>query len=66
MAKHYIDAKHGRDSTLWVVGFEAVRLDARGGDIIKRLKQRDTYWIYSLKATSHPGINEDFDLSPFL
>uniref|UniRef100_A0A8C2ET96 Hydroxysteroid (17-beta) dehydrogenase 2 n=1 Tax=Cyprinus carpio TaxID=7962 RepID=A0A8C2ET96_CYPCA len=66
MAKHYIDAKHGSDSTLRVVGIEAVRLDARGGDIIKRLKQRETYWIYSLRATSHPGLNEDFDLSPFL
>ncbi|XP_026098621.1 uncharacterized protein LOC113069710 [Carassius auratus] len=66
MAKHYIDAKHGSDSTLRVVGIEAVRLDARGGDIIKRLKQRETYWIYSLRATSHRGLNEDFDLSPFL
>jgi len=48
-----------------VVGIEAICLDGRGVDIIKHIKQRETYWIYSLR-TSHPGLNEDFDFSPFL
>lgn len=66
MARHYKDAHHGRDTSLRAVGIEAVCLDARGGDKIKRLKQREMFWIDQLKATEYPGLNEDFDLSPFL
>ncbi len=66
MARHYKEAQHGRASSLRNVGIEAICLDARGGDKVMRLKQRDMFWIYTLKATSHPGLNEDFDLFPFL
>ena len=66
MAKHYKEAKHGSDATLKVSGIEAISFDARGGDKIKRLKQREAYWIYALKGTSYPGLNEDFDLTSFL
>lgn len=53
MAKLYLDGKHGRDLTLRVTGIEAIQRD-------ERLKQMQTY------STSHPGLNEDFHLSPFL
>lgn len=66
MAKHYIEAHHGSDCTLKVSGIEAITMDARGGDKIQLLKQREAYWIYALKATNFPGLNEDLDLSGFL
>ena len=66
MAKHFIEAQHGSDTTLRVSGIEVISSDTRGGDRIKRLKQREAFWIYTLKATYYPGLNEDFDLSSFL
>ena len=51
MAKHFIEAQHGSDATLKVSGIEVISSDTRGGDKIKRLKQREAYWIYALKAT---------------
>ncbi len=66
MAKHFIQAKHGSDSNLKVIGIEHVSLNIRGGDRLRRLKQRKTFWIHKLDALSYPGLNEDIDFSPFL
>ncbi len=66
MAKHFMEAQHTDDSSLRVKGIEVISVDARGGDKVKRLKQREAYWIHALKATSFPGPNEDFDLLSFL
>lgn len=65
-AKHYMEAQHSNDSSLRVPGIEVISLGARGGDNVKCLKQREAYWIHALKATSFPGLKEDFDLSSFL
>lgn len=45
---------------------EAISLSKKGGDILKILSQRETFWIETLKATRFPGLNEDIDYSPFL
>ena len=66
MAKHFKEVNHVSDASLKVIGIEVITLDARGGDKIKRLKQREAFWINALKATTYPGLNDDFDLSSFL
>lgn len=36
---------------------EHVPIHERGGDVDKILLQRETKWIHTLSATSHPGLN---------
>lgn len=38
----------------------------RGGNRLKALAQKETYWIETLKATQFPGLNEDIDYPVFL
>ena len=45
---------------------EVIPKSVRGGDSVKHLLQRETFWIVTLKATTFPGLNEDIDFSPFL
>ena len=66
MASHF-KKHHGNDPTsLLAIGIDHVPISDRRGDRQKRLNQKETEWIYRLRATSHPGINDDLDLSPFL
>ena len=66
MALHYVEAGHDNPNTLKVIVLEVVEKDIRGGDRLKRLLQRETFWIVKLKATKYPGLNDDIDFSPFL
>lgn len=45
---------------------EVIEQTKRGGDILKTLAQRETYWIETLKSTKFPGLNEEVDFSVFL
>lgn len=38
----------------------------RGGDRLKSLLRRETFWILHLKAVVYPGLNEIIDYSLFL
>ena len=66
MAKHYKQAGHGNPNTLRAMAIEVVPSSRRGGDRLKRLLQRETFWIFQLKAMVYPGLNEEIDYSPFL
>lgn len=35
----------------------------RGGDRLKLLLQKETFYIYQMKATTYPGLNEDVDFA---
>lgn len=37
----------------------------KGGDRLKTLAQRETFWIEKLQATKPSGLNEDIDFSVF-
>lgn len=46
-AKHYAQANHGSPSSLRFYGIEKVTMSKRGGDILKKLSQREMFWIYT-------------------
>ncbi|KAL2076917.1 hypothetical protein ACEWY4_027491 [Coilia grayii] len=66
MAKHYREIHYSDPSSLKVQGIEVIKKTVRGGDRLKRLLQRETFWIWSLKAMEHPGLNEEIHYRPFL
>lgn len=51
---------HGRESNLKVSDIETIPFDAGSEDKLKRLEQREACWIYALKASTYPALNEDF------
>lgn len=65
VALHFTNAKHSV-SCLKYTGIEKVNPARRGGDIDTILLQREAFWIYTLDTLSPRGLNEDFDLRPFL
>ncbi|XP_073721933.1 uncharacterized protein [Misgurnus anguillicaudatus] len=65
VAQHFTDLRHSV-STLQYIGIEQVKYPRRGGDINKLLLQRELYWIYTLNTLSPKGLNEEFDIRPFL
>lgn len=66
MAKHYQQTGHSSPNSLKAFVIECVPVNLRGGDRLKLLLQRETYWIHTLNATVHPGLNEEIDFSPYL
>ncbi|CAL9708703.1 unnamed protein product [Knipowitschia caucasica] len=65
MARHFSSVGHNL-SHLQAMVIEVIPASLRGGDRVKRLAQRETFWIDKLKATIFPGLNEDVDFSVFL
>ncbi|XP_041929101.1 uncharacterized protein LOC121693623 [Alosa sapidissima] len=65
VAIHFTTAKHNV-SSLRYTGIEHVKCPSRGGDVNSLLLRREAYWIYTLGTLSPRGMNEDFDLRPFL
>lgn len=66
MAMHYKDAHQGNCNSLKICGLEHIPETIRGGDRLKKLLQRESYWIYTLKAMEFPGLNGELDFSVFL
>ncbi len=65
VAQHFANSRHSV-STLQYIGIEVVKCPRRGGDINKLLLQREAFWIFTLDTLSPRGLNEDFDIRPFL
>lgn len=65
VALHFTAASHNV-STLRYIGIEHVKCPSRGGDVNSLLLKREAFWIYTLGTLSPRGLNEDFDLRPFL
>lgn len=66
MTLHYKEYNHSSCNTLKISGIEHVASSVRGGDRLKRLLQRESFWIYTLKATQYPGLNGELNFYPFL
>ena len=65
MAAHFIKMGHNI-SSLRYWGIEKVEKPPRGGDHNRLLLQREAYYIYTLNTMSPHGLNEEFDIKPFL
>lgn len=65
VAAHFLAAGHNV-CTLRYTGIERVERPPRGGNHDRLLLQRETYHIYALNTMSPHGLNEDFDIKPFL
>ncbi len=65
MAVHYASVHDSNPSSLRIIGLEVVTGSIRKGDK-QRLLQREAFWIFQLKATIFPGLNEELDLTPYL
>lgn len=65
VAIHFTEARHNV-SALRYQGIEHVTLSNRGGDINSALLKREAFWIYTLDTLNPRGLNEEFDLRPFL
>lgn len=66
MAKHFHTAHNSNPDGLMVEGLETIKKNIRGGDRLKLLLQRETFYIYTMQAMTYPGLNEEIDFSPFL
>lgn len=66
MARHFNKSHNNDASLLKVEGLEHIQLPPRGGDRLKKLLQRETYWIDKFDALRYPGLNEEIDFRPFL
>lgn len=61
MAVDYNQAGHGSPSSLKAVALEVIPNRKRGGSGLKKLLQRETFWIVTLNATKSPGLNDGVD-----
>ena len=66
IARHFQAVHNSNDSLLHITGIEHIKPLIRGGDRLKKLNQRETFWIHSLDALTSPGLNEDIDFMCFL
>lgn len=65
VARHFNEAGHPVSSLAYTV-LEHVTPARRGGDLERRLLQRECFWIFSLKTVHPLGMNEELVLSCFL
>lgn len=66
MARHFAQFHNKNDSLLKIEGLEHVKPLIRGGNRIRKLNQRETFWIHNLDALNYPGLNEDIEFTCFL
>ncbi|CAJ0949979.1 unnamed protein product [Ranitomeya imitator] len=59
---HFVIANHNV-SQLRVHVIEQVKRPRRGGDHIRRLKEREAYWIYTLQTLAPKGLNRELDFT---
>ncbi len=60
IAKHYAEANHSAPSSLQFCRIEKVTIPTGGGDVLKKLAQREMFWIYTLSNMTPNGLNDDF------
>ena len=66
MSRHFKETHSDRMVTFTALGIDCVPLTPRRGDREKILNQKENRWIYKLKATSPPGLNDCFEMGAFL
>lgn len=62
VSKHFRDTHHGDTTGLSILAIEIVFKPQRGGDWVKRVRQREAYWILQLDTRFPAGLNFRTDL----
>ncbi len=62
ISKHYAEGNHASPSSLTFCGIKKVTIPTRGGDVLKKLSQREMFWIHTLNTMTPNGLNDDFSL----
>lgn len=66
MGRHATTIHNGHFPKIKFIALDRVHPNLGGGDWNKLLLQRELKWIFSLKATIFPGLNEAVNYKPFL
>ncbi|XP_041424610.1 uncharacterized protein LOC121395346 isoform X1 [Xenopus laevis] len=66
ISKHIMLNHNGNFNLIKFQGIELVKLGVRGGDLQKKIDQREVYWIFTLKTRLPQGLNSDWEVSCFL
>ena len=67
IARHFAEAHNSNESILRIMGIEHIKPLIRGGDRLRKLCQRETFWIHELRALHPPfGLNDDIEYMCFL
>ena len=66
IARHFAEVHNSNETFLRIIGIEHIRPLTRGGDRLRKLSQRESYWIHKLDALNPPGLNEDIEFMRFL
>ena len=56
MARHFREKHNSDPSILRAIGIDHIPHTLRGGARQKQLNQRESFWIFKLKATQYPGV----------
>ena len=65
VAVHFKQKQHPL-SSLRYIGIEHVSTPRRGGDIDNLLLRRELFWIDFLGTMAPIGLNDEFDIRPYL
>lgn len=60
--RNCIDNHDHSTTSLTVQGIERVVLPPRGGDLVRKLRSRETYWMFVLQTYEPMGLNRRLDL----
>lgn len=66
VVKHIVDVHDYHVPGLLFWALEHVSPDSRGGNLNKRILQKESRWINNLKASHPPGLNSILSYRPFL
>lgn len=65
MVQHFLDAGHSPEDFKFAVLEMVTSTPDKGGDIHKKLVQRESFWIFKLKTMYPYGLNSHMDLTVF-
>ena len=65
IARHFAEVHNSNDSALRIIGIEHIKPLIRGGDRIKKLNQRESFWIHQLDALIFLGLMNRLNICVF-
>lgn len=66
MVQHFLEKGHFPDGFRFLVLEIITHITDKGGDILLKLAQQETYWIHRLNTLDPHGLNTNIDFSVYL